>query len=156
RKGKGSTLVGLGRFDSALAEYTAAEQVYEHAGLKRELVEALADTGNVYELLGDAQRARERFDRALRLAHAIGNASGESTNLLALGDLERRERNYDSADSHFKGALQKARAAGEEKTIVSALLQQAMNDIDRKRYQQALRGAGEAQQRAEKSENVPA
>src|SRR5579864_348138 len=155
-KGKGSTLVGLGRFDEALREYAAAEQVYEHAGLKRELVEALGDTGRVYELLGAAQAARERFDRAFRLAREIGNGAGESANLLALGDLDHREKNYESAESHFKEALQKARAAGEEKIIVSALLQQAMNDVERKRYESALQSASEAEQRAQQSESVPA
>ena len=156
RKGKGSTLVGLGRFDSALVEYAAAEKVYAHAGLKRELVEALGDTGQVYELLGDPQAARERFERAFRLARQIGNESGESASLLALGDLDRREKKYVSADLHFKEALQKARAAGEERTIISALLQQARNDIDRKHYESGLQGASDAQQRAERSENVPA
>lgn len=156
RKGKASTLVGLGRFDAALAEYTAAEQVYKHGGLKRELVEALEDSGQVYEMLGDAPAARGRFDRALRLARSIHNATGESTNLIAVGELDRREKNYESANSYFRKALQMGRATGDDRIIVSALLQQAMNDVDRKLYKSSLRSASEAAQRAEQSENLPA
>ena len=154
-KGKGTTLVGLGRFDTALREYAAAEQVYQQAGLKRELVEALIDTGQVYELLGDAVAAEERFEQARQLAHEIGNTSGEGDSFIALGDLERRRKNYDSADAHFKQALDKARGTGEERTIVSALVRQSMNDVDRKRYQSALQSASEAQQIAQRSGNLP-
>jgi hypothetical protein len=75
-----------------LHEYAAAEQVYERSGLQRELIEALNDTGGLYELLGDGAAADIRFQRALRLAQNIRNASGESTSLLALGELERRAR----------------------------------------------------------------
>jgi len=156
RKGKGSALLGLGRFDAALSEFAAAEQVYEHAGLKRELVEALSDTAQVYGLLGDVHAARERFERAFRVATEIGNGSGESASLLALGDLERREKNYVSADSRFKEALQKARATGEENNVVSALLYRATNDLDRKHYDSALPNVSEALQHAEESQNVPA
>lgn len=156
RKGKGSTLVGLGRFDAALREYAAAEEVYERAGLKRELVEARADTARVYELLGNADSAKQRIDQALQLARQIGNASGESNSLLALGDLERREKRYDLADAHFEEGLKKARLAGEERIVVSALLQQAMNDVDRKRYDPALDQATNARQLAEHSGNIPA
>src|SRR6266566_2673236 len=51
-KEKGTTMVGLGRYDVALWEYAAAEKVYERSGLQRELVEALNDTATVYESLG--------------------------------------------------------------------------------------------------------
>ena len=156
RKGKGSTLVGLGRFDAALREYAAAEQVYEHAGLKRELVEALSDTGRTYELLGDGTDAESRFQRALQLAREIGNGSGESANLIALGDLERRRKKYDTAEAYFHQALQRARDTGDEGTTVAALLQGAMNDLDRKAYKSALESVTEASQIAERDGNRPA
>ena len=154
-KGKGTTLVGLGRFDAGLREYAAAEQVYEHAGLKRELVEALTDTGYVYELLGDANAAEVRFQRGLQLAREIGNGFGETSDLIALGDLERRRKQYDSADAYFKQALDKARAAGQQRTTVSALLCRALNDLDRKNYESALQGASEAIHIVEDSGNHP-
>ena len=45
-KSKGTTLVAFGRFDAALHEYAAAEQVYERSGLKRSrLVRIAARTG---------------------------------------------------------------------------------------------------------------
>jgi CHAT domain-containing protein/Tfp pilus assembly protein PilF len=155
RKGKATVLVGLGRFDAALREYSDAEQVYEHAGLKRELVEALADTGYVYELLGDGIAAERRFQKALLLAREIGNGSGESSSLIALGDLERRGKKYDSAESYFKQALDKGRTANERGTVVSALLRRAVNDIERKSYDSALQNASEASQIIEGSGNRP-
>jgi CHAT domain-containing protein/Tfp pilus assembly protein PilF len=156
RKGKGSTLVGLGRFDAALREYTAAEHVYEHAGLKRELVEALIDTGHVYELFGDGVSANSRFQHAMQLAREIGNGSGETAGLIALGDLERRRKKYDAAETYFEQALKRARTAGDEGTVVAAMIQRAMNEIDRKRYESALENASEASQRAERGGNRPA
>jgi len=155
-KGKGTTLAGLGRYDTALHEYAAAEQVYERSGLQRELIEALNDTGSLYELLGDGNAADMRFQRALRLAQKIRNAAGESSSLLALGELERRRKRNDAADTYFGRALDRARFAGDEGTIVSALLQRASSEMDRKRYDSALQHALEARELTERSGNRPA
>lgn len=155
-KGKGTTLVGLGRFDAALREYTAAQQVYERAGLTRELVETLLDTGRVFELLGDWDGAESRFQRALHSAREIGNRAGESSSLIALGDLKRRGTQYEAAETYFAQALQEARAAGAEGTILSALLQSAMNAIDRKRFDVAFQNAAEAGDLAQRGGNSPA
>lgn len=156
RKGKGSTLFGLGRFDAALREYAAAEQVYERAGLKRELVEALADTGRTYELLGDGMDAESHFQQALQLAKDIGNGSGESASLIALGDLERRRKKYDTAKAYFKQGLQRARSTGDEGNTIAALVQGAMNDLDGKAYKSAFESVTEASQIAERDGNRPA
>ena len=155
-KGKGTTLASIGRYDSALREYIAAEVVYERAGLQRELIEALNDTGGLYELLGDGITAEERFDRALKLALKIGNGSGERTSLLALGDLDRRRKKHDSADARFKRALQSAKAVGDQGTLVTALLYRSTNDIERRQLATALQSAEEANQVAERSQNLPA
>jgi CHAT domain-containing protein/Tfp pilus assembly protein PilF len=144
RKGKGGTLVGLGRYDAALAEYGRAQQVYESSGLKRELVESLIDTGRVYELLGDATAAEKQFQRALDMAQSIGNGSGVTSSLIALGDLERRRREYDAADSYFARVLEGAKAAQARGNVVTALIERALNDLDRKRLEPALKGAQEA------------
>jgi CHAT domain-containing protein/Tfp pilus assembly protein PilF len=155
-KGKATTLVDVGRYDSALNEYATAENVYEHAGLQRELVEALNDTGRLYELLGDGITAEGRFERALQLAKKIGNGSGERASHLALGDLERRRKKHDSAEVHFEQALASARAVGDEGAIVSALLQRSTNEIQRNRLDVALQSASEASLVAEGSGNRPA
>ncbi len=155
-KGKGTTLVGLGRYDAALREYAAAEQVYEHSGLQRELVEALNDTATVYESLGDVSAAETRFQRSLRLSQKIGSAAGESASMLALGDLERRRSNNNQADTYFGLALTRARAAGDEGMVVATLLQRGTNEIDRKRYDEALKDATEASEIADRLANRPA
>ena len=155
-KGKGTTLVGLGRYDAALREYAAAEQVYEHSGLQRELVEALNDTATVYESLGDVSEAETRFQRGLRLSQKIGSVAGESASMLALGDLERRRRNNQQADTYFGLALTRARAAGDEGAVVATLLQRGTNEIDRKRYDEALKDATEASEIADRLANRPA
>lgn len=157
RKGKGSTLVGLGRYDAALEEYGKARQIYERsAGLKRELVESLNDTGHVYELLGDAAAADREFHRALETAQSIGNGAGVTASVIALGDLERRRKQYDSAETYFVRALQSARATENESNIVEALLQRAINDLARKHLEAALGSATEANRVAEKNGNRPA
>jgi CHAT domain-containing protein/Tfp pilus assembly protein PilF len=156
RKGKGTTLVGLGRYDEALREYAEAEKVYQHSGLQRELVEALNDTGSVYELLGDAVSADLRFQRALQLAQKIGHNAGESTSLLALGDLERRRKRHDSANKYFERALERARAAGDEGSTIVALDELARNEIALNRPEPALQKALEANHVAEQSGNRPA
>jgi len=155
RKGKGTTLVGLGRFDAALREYALAEQVYEHAGLKRELIEALIDTGRVDQLLGDGNAAGLRFQRALQLARQIAYGSGETASLIALGDLERHSKRYNQAELYFLPALQQARSAGNQGTAASALIQRAMNDIDRNSYDSALQNALEASELTEHNGDLP-
>jgi CHAT domain-containing protein/Tfp pilus assembly protein PilF len=153
-RGKGTIFVGLGRYDAALREYAAAEQVYERSRLQRELVEGLNDAGGVYELLGDTAAAETRFNRALHLAQTIGNTSGETATLLALGELERGRHRNDRADTYFGKALQSARAAGDEGTTVAALLARATNAIATNRYEPALEDATEASQRAKESGNL--
>jgi CHAT domain-containing protein/Tfp pilus assembly protein PilF len=155
-KGKGTTLVSLGRYDAALNEYASAEQVYERAGLQRELVEALNDTGRLYELLGDGVAADTRFQRALELAQKIGNGAGESSSLLALGDLERRRKKNDAADIYLGQALERARGVGDDGTIAAVSVQRAMNELDRKHYEAAVKSASESVQLAEQSGNRPA
>jgi len=155
-RGKGTILVALGRYDAALHEYASAEQVYARSGLQRELIEALNDTGGVYELLGDAPAAETRFNRALQLAKNIGNRSGESASLLALGELERGRHRNDTADLYFAKALQSARETGDEGTTVAVLVERATNAIAGNRYESALEEAVEASQRAERSGNLPA
>ena len=155
-KGKGTTLAGLGRYDAALREYAAAEQVYGRSGLQRELVEALIDTATVYESLGDIPAAEMRFAHGLRLAKKIGSASGESASMLALGDLERRRRNHEQADKYFGLALTRATAAGDEGTLVAALLQRGRNELDLKQYGDALENVTHASEIADRLANRPA
>lgn len=156
RKGKATALVGLGRYDSALREYNEVEKLYQHSGLQRELVEALNDTGKVYELLGDGVSAELRFQRALQLAVKIGNNEGESASLLALGDLERRRKRNDSADKYFERALDRARVAGNQGSTIAALDELARNEIALNQPESALREALEAGRIAEQSGNRPA
>ena len=156
RKGKGTTLAGLGRYDAALREYAEAEKVYQHSGLQRELVEALDDTGNIYELLGDVMSADLRFERALLLAQKIGHTAGESASLLALGDLERRRKRNEPADKYFEQALERARAAGDEGNLIAALDELALNEIVLNQPEPALQKALEASRVAEQSGNRPA
>ncbi len=155
-KGKGTTLAALGRYDFALREYAAAEQVYERSGLQRELVEALIDTATVYESLGDIPGAEIRFQQGLHLAKKIGSAAGESASMLALGDLERRRRNNQQADAYFGLALTRATAAGDEGTLVAALLQRSRNEIDLKRYDEAFKNVTQASEIADRLGNRPA
>ena len=155
-KGKGTTLAGLGRYDAALQEYAAAEQVYERSGLQRELVEALIDTATVYESLGDIPAAETRFQHGLRLAKKIGSAAGETASMLALGDLERRRRNNGQADTYFGLALTRATAVGDEATLIAALLQRGRNEIDVKRYGEALKDVMQASEIADRLANRPA
>lgn len=156
RKGKGTTLVGIGRFDEALREYAAAEQVYEHAGLRREEVEALLDTGRVNELLGNGIGSGSRFRHALALARKIGYSSGETASLLAMGELERRRRRYDVAAADFSLASQRAKTMDNDGMLVACMIQSAFNDLDRRRYQAALKKADEATRLAERGDNHPA
>src|SRR6266567_566339 len=93
--------------------------------------------------LGDVSAAETRFQRGLHLSQKIGSAAGESASMLALGDLERRRSNNNQADTYFGLALTRARAAGDEGMVVATLLQRGTNEIDRKRYDEALKDATE-------------
>ena len=92
--------------------------MYKHSGLLK-LAEALNDTGGVYEL-GDG--SSETLP-ATKLATKIGNSTGESASLLALGDLERRRKRNQAAVSYFERAMERAEATGDEGSTTAALNQ---------------------------------
>ena len=156
RKGKATTLAAVGRYDAALREYGMAEHVYEEAGLQRELIEALNDTGNLHELLGDGVTAEQQFRRALQLSRNIGNGSGERASLLALGDLELRRKKHDSANADFQEVLEGARAAGDQGTLIRGLLLSSTNQVESGHVDLASQTASEATKLAEQSGNRPA
>jgi CHAT domain-containing protein/Tfp pilus assembly protein PilF len=155
-KGKGGVLVGLGRYDAALEAYRKAQQAYERSGLKRELVETLDESGQVYELLGDTAAAERSFHRALESAQAIGNSAGIISSNIALGDLERRRKQYDAAEDYFSRALESARTAGDEGNLCEALINTAINDLNRNRLDLALENVIEAGRVAGGNGNKPA
>jgi len=155
-KGKATTLTAVGRYDAALREYILAQKVYEQAGLQRELVEALNDTGNLHELLGDGVTAEQQFGHALQLSRNIGNGAGERASLLALGELELRRKKHDAADADFEQVLKSARASGDQGALISGLLLSSTNQIESGHVDLAMQAASEAAQLAEQSGNRPA
>ncbi len=68
-----------------LREYQAALDTYSKAGLKRELVEALGELGELQLLLGQPDESETSFRRALVLARSIGHRPGEIAQLVSLG-----------------------------------------------------------------------
>jgi CHAT domain-containing protein/Tfp pilus assembly protein PilF len=112
-KGKGTLLVEVGRHSEGLELVRVALARYEASGLQRERVEALEQLALLHLELGDLVGAEESLRRSLGIARAIGHARGVLSDLLALGELERRRQRPEQAATLFREALEGARAAGD-------------------------------------------
>jgi CHAT domain-containing protein/Tfp pilus assembly protein PilF len=156
RRGKGTVLAGLGRYDGALEEYNGAQDAYEKAGLKRELVESLNESGRVYQLLGDLTSADKSLQRALKIAHEIGNSQGIIISTISLGNLAHRRKQFDVADTFFVQAAEDARKIDDQASLFDTLILLATNDLSRRHLGSAAQEAAEAEQLASGSANLPA
>ncbi len=140
---KGNGLIREGRYDRGLESHRAALAVYENLGAQPELAEALHDTGDLYLLLGDPESAEQAFTRALALAREVGLARGITLNLIALGDLQFRRKNFDGAAELYRQAGERSATSGERQLQAQSLLRLARVHREQLKLPQA---AAEAEQ----------
>jgi tetratricopeptide (TPR) repeat protein len=143
-RSRGNAQVLRSRYDLGLEDHHAALAIYTALEGKTERIEALHDMGRVYLLLGDSMSAESHYRQAMELAREIGLARGITGNLLALGDLQRRRGEFETATALYAEAVQRAQAAGELVSWSEGLLRLAAVHREQKRFGEAAKESAQA------------
>jgi len=136
-RSRGNAQVLRSRYDLGLEDQRAALAIYMALEGKTERVEALHDMGRMYLLLGDSMSAESHYRQAMELAREIGLARGITVNLLALGDLQTRQGEFEDASELYAAAVQRAQESGELVSWSEGLLRLAAVHRDQKRFGEA-------------------
>jgi DNA-binding SARP family transcriptional activator len=83
---RGRAHQGLGRFEEALADFSAAREIYDRVG-SPSVAYPLVREGNLHLLRGDPLLARFAFDNAIRAARGVGDAEGLAPALVGLAQV---------------------------------------------------------------------
>ena len=83
---RGRAHQGLGRFEEALADYSAAREIYERVG-SPSVAYPLVREGNLHLLRGDPLLARFAFDSAVRAARGAADAEALAPALIGLAQV---------------------------------------------------------------------
>ena len=122
-KGKGNTLFRQGRYTQALDSYRLAIRTYAKAGLKRELVEALLQLGEVGVSAGRHGFRRGTISECLRSGQQNRKPQRRHFELAGEGGSRDRRKQYAQAASLYRRALMIARENKDDAQVVSSLLQ---------------------------------
>jgi tetratricopeptide (TPR) repeat protein len=115
----GSRALALGAPHAAVEQFTRA---LDAAGNLAATPDPLLyrDRGSAYEILGDFDRAREDYERALRLARDTGEGLAEWRCLIDLGQLWAG-RDYEQAGAWFRSALDRAETLNDSRLHAHSL-----------------------------------
>ena len=129
RKARASALLQLGRYSEAHEQYTHVRTIYEQAGVnaepafKQQLIEALGNLGGLEMRLGDVASAEKDFRRAIELSEAIKHPRGVTVNLIALGDLQLRQKRFPEAIALYNQAITRAAQVNDKANTSAAKIQ---------------------------------
>ncbi len=130
-----------GDYDRALHWYAQALQLFPGSTTTDEearvLAQALNGQGTVHRQLGDFERARGCYERALALSRTSGNRRGEAEVLNSLGTVAHLQRHYLEAAQFFRLALETHMAVGDQAGQGMTLLNLSMTERDAGNYHQA-------------------
>lgn len=106
---------GRGNISLAIQNYLQSKQALEQAGARRDLIYVLADLGTLYSYASDYQAAKDYSEKSLALAEQLkrsGDAPGArpdeygvGTSLANLGNIARRNGEYERAIAYFQSSL---------------------------------------------------
>ena len=88
---RGRAHQGLGRFEEALADFTAAREIYDRVG-SPSVAYPLVREGSLHLLRGDPLLARFAFDTAIRAARGAGRRRGPGARARRARPDDRRRR----------------------------------------------------------------
>jgi CHAT domain-containing protein/tetratricopeptide (TPR) repeat protein len=105
----------------AIRKYEAARGFWQAAGDQREEADTLKNTGEVYQLLGETQKAFSYYDQALSLSREAKDLQGEGEILNNIGYLHFFSGNTQQALDNCTIALKLSRAVGNRRGEAQAL-----------------------------------
>ncbi|MEM9856146.1 MAG: tetratricopeptide repeat protein [Bacteroidota bacterium] len=92
-------------YDKALIYYLESYETFVKLDKKEQMVGAMNNIGNAYSDMGDNQKAREYFDRAIALSKELGRTPGFDP-LNNLGNIYFYQKDFPMALSHYERSLQ--------------------------------------------------
>jgi diguanylate cyclase (GGDEF)-like protein len=110
-----------GEYDRALDLMLKALGLYESVGDEKGQGIVLNALGNVYRKLGDGEKARERFERALAIAERSRHTALTIGALVNLAEIEAGEKRWTEALALNRRALALAREAGSRDSVAVCL-----------------------------------
>lgn len=134
----GVSCKNLGQYDTAMYYYQESNNIARLSGDKLIMAKNLLNMGNLYDIMGDPQKAKEYFLASLQICHDEGILLGEFFNNINLGDLELSEKEYDSAISYFRKAVKLGETYDFDKLDVAYYnLHEALSEAGK--YREALK-----------------
>jgi len=156
RRSKATALIRNGKYDFALENYRLALAAYAQIDAPAEALETMYDMGRLHLLLGDATRAETYFNDAMNKAQSIGLARGITINLIALGDLQARQKAWKKAGELYRQVSERSRESGEMIWLSESLLRLSGIHQQQGQYDLAADEAREALTIARNTEARPA
>jgi CHAT domain-containing protein/Flp pilus assembly protein TadD len=130
---------------SAIKKYEEALPLYRAVRDRRNESTALHNTGYIYYLLGEKQKALEYYAQVLPLLRAIGDRGGEATTLSNIGKVYSSLGEIQKALDYYRQALEFRRALGDRdgEAMTLSEIGRAYDDLDERQkalnyYEQAL------------------
>jgi tetratricopeptide (TPR) repeat protein/anti-sigma regulatory factor (Ser/Thr protein kinase) len=102
---KGVAFFFLGHYDSALAYWNKAIDLFTNSGNQIRLGDCLQNIGQMFEMNGNYIKANENYQRGLQIFEQL-NAQDRAANMMnIIGSLNKNLENFDIAEKHYKNAL---------------------------------------------------
>lgn len=132
---------GQGNIEIAISNYLQSKNAFEETNSRRDLIYILADLGTLYIYSSDYNKAKEYSERSLVLAEQVRGTAivaaefpdeyGMGTALSNLGNISKREGDYDKAIDCFQKALALFKKINLEGTRYSSQIIDALADLGR-------------------------
>jgi tetratricopeptide (TPR) repeat protein len=108
----------LGQDQQALDEMTEALRFFEAAADERRSAMVLGNLGRVYAAIGDNEQAYTCFRTAADIFDQLGEKALHSETMLAMGDLQAKERKFGAAASSYEiGLSERDRLTARQKVM---------------------------------------
>ncbi len=102
----GRTFLAMDDRNAALRHFEVARDLYTQVSNPMEAARVHALIGQVYQLQGKTEKAREYYQKALETFLALSDHVNQSATLYALGRLELEQNNLNAAEDHLRQAIE--------------------------------------------------
>jgi CHAT domain-containing protein/predicted negative regulator of RcsB-dependent stress response len=102
----GEIYVSMGETDAALRHLEPALLIYTRAVNPKEAAQVRALIGRAFQQLGQIERARQNYLKALDSFHKLSDRINQAAVLYALGRLELERNNLDAAEEYLRQSIE--------------------------------------------------
>src|SRR5215213_482562 len=112
----GRTYAALNQQTPALEHFDKALGVYVDRGNLKEAARVRALIGQVYETQGKLDEAQNSYQQALQTFDALTDRLDQSATLFAMGQLEMKRGNFNTAEIHFQQSIERTESVRSRST----------------------------------------